>query len=72
MACEEVGVKVRQHDVPDVETVLGSEGKVVIDITLRVDDDCRVRALVAHQIRRVRKATKVELLQDHEPPSVNV
>jgi hypothetical protein len=44
----------------------------VIDVTLRVDNDCRVRALVAHQIRRVRKATKVELLQDHEPLSVNV
>src|SRR5437868_715408 len=68
MAGEEIGVKVRQHDVANVEAVLGSERKVLINVTLRVDDNRGVRALVANEIGGVRQTTQVELLQDHACP----
>jgi len=65
VAGNEVRVEVRQEDVPDAQTVLGGKRQVLIHVTLRIDDGSGVCLLVADQIRRVREAIQIELLQDH-------
>ena len=66
MAGEEVGVKVCQGDVLNLEAVRIGEREVLVDVTLRVDHNRRVRRLVADEIRGMRQTSKIELLQDHE------
>ena len=65
VAGNEVGVEVREEDVLDPQAMLGGEREVLIDVTLRVDDGRRARLLVADQIRGVREAIQIELLEDH-------
>src|SRR5207248_4149129 len=65
MARKEVGVEVRQKDVLDVEPVLAGEREVLVDVALRIDDGCDLRLLVGDEVRRVRKAVQIELLEDH-------
>jgi hypothetical protein len=65
VAGNEVGMEVREDDVPDRHPVLGGKREVLIDVTLRVDNRRRLRLLVANEIRRVRKAIQVELVEDH-------
>src|SRR5262252_618932 len=65
MAREKIGVKMREHDVPDHEAVLGRELEVLVDVTLRIDDHRRMGLLVAYEIRGVRQTVEVELLHDH-------
>jgi hypothetical protein len=62
---DEVGVEVRQEDVRDAQAVLGRHGDVLIDVTLRIDNGSHARRLVADEVRRVREALQVELLEDH-------
>ena len=50
VAGNEVGMEVREEDVLDLETMLGGEREVLIDVTLRIDDRGRVRLLVADEI----------------------
>ena len=69
MACDEVGVKMREDDVLDSKRVIGRERKILIDVALRIDDGGGVRLLVADQIRRVRQAGEIELLEDQENTS---
>ena len=69
MPGDEVGVEVREEDVRDPQAVLGGEREVLIDVALRIDDRRRVRLLVADQIRRVREAIQIELLEDHRRDS---
>jgi hypothetical protein len=65
VACDEVGVKVSQENVPDRNAVLLRIFHVLIDITLRVYD-CRLVCLfVADEIRSVRKTCEIVLLQYH-------
>ena len=66
---DEVGVKVREEDVRDPQVVLGREGEILIDVALRIDDGCGVRSGVADEVRSVRQAIQIKLLQDHRPPS---
>ena len=65
VAGNEVGMEVREEDVLDSQTVLGGEREVLIHVTLRVDDGGRVRLLVADQVRGVREAIQIKLLQNH-------
>jgi hypothetical protein len=65
VAGDEVGVKMRKEDVLDSQAVFGREGEVLIDITLRIDDRCRVGAGVADEIRSVGQTIQIKLLQDH-------
>ena len=65
VAGNEVGMKVREEDVLDFETMLSGEREVLIHVTLRVDDSGRVGLLVADQIRGVREAIQVKLLENH-------
>jgi hypothetical protein len=37
----------------------------LLDVTLRIDDDGGLGLLVANQIRGVREAVEIELMQDH-------
>src|SRR5262249_28062508 len=62
---DEVGVEVRQEHMLDLKPVLGGERQVLIDVALRIDDGRDLRLLVSDEIRRVRKAIQVELLEDH-------
>ena len=54
-----------RNDVRDRQAVLGGERQVLLDVALRIDDRRGVRLLVADEIRRVRQAIQVELVQDH-------
>jgi hypothetical protein len=65
VAGNEVGMEVREKDVLDSQTMLGGEREVLIHVTLRVDNSGRVRLLVADEIRGVREAIQIKLLQDH-------
>ncbi len=70
MAGDEVGVKVREEDVRDPQAVLGRESEILIDVALRIDDGSRAGAGVADEVRGVRQAIQIKLLQDHQvPPS---
>jgi len=37
----------------------------LLDVALGIDDGRRARLLVAHQVRGVRQAIQVELVEDH-------
>jgi hypothetical protein len=65
VAGHEVGMKVREEHVLDLQTMLGGEREVLIHVTLRIDNSCRARLLVANQIRGVSEAIQVKLLQNH-------
>jgi hypothetical protein len=67
VAGQEIGVQVRQHDMADGQAVLGGIGQVLLDIALRIDHDGLLRLLVGHDVRRVREALQIELLEQHEP-----
>jgi hypothetical protein len=58
-------MEVRQKDVADAEVVLGRERQILVDITLRVDDDGNAGVFVGNNIGRVREAVQIELFQDH-------
>ena len=72
VAGDEVRMEVREEHVLDSQAMLGGEREVLIHVTLRVDDGGRVRLLVADQIRGVREAIQIELLQNHRSPFVEV
>ena len=65
MTGDEVGVKVRQDDVADREAALRGKRQVLIHVTLRIDHGSRAGLLVADEIRRVREAIEIELMEDH-------
>jgi hypothetical protein len=65
MTGDEVGVKVREDDVTNRQSAFSSERQVLIDVTLRIDNGCGRRCLVADEIRRVREAIEIELVKDH-------
>ena len=66
MTGEKIGVEVRQKDVTDREVVVAGKRQVLIDVALRVDNRGRLRRFVADQVRRVRQAVEIELMQEHE------
>jgi hypothetical protein len=64
MPAHEVGVQVRLDDVLDLQVVRRALRKVLLDVSLRIDD-CRF-AFRADQIRSVCEATQVELFEVHK------
>ena len=68
MPRDEVGVKVRQEYVLDLQPVFGSKGDVLIRVALRVNDRGGGGFLVPNHVRTVRQARQVELLEDHFAP----
>src|SRR5438093_12896784 len=65
MAGDEVRVKMREEDVRDLQPVSGGEREVLIDVSLGIDDGSGSARLVRDEIRRVREAIQIELLQNH-------
>jgi len=70
MTGDEVRVKVREDDMSNRQPTFRRERQVLIDVTLRIDDGSGFRLLVANQIRRVREAIEIELVEDHSSSSL--
>jgi hypothetical protein len=68
MPGDEIGVEMRQDDVPYLQFVLASELHVSVRIALWVNDGCRARRFVSNDVRRVRQTRQIELFQDHAVP----
>jgi hypothetical protein len=58
MSRHEVGVKVGEEDVADLEAKLLGIGQVLLGIALGVDDDGGRAGLISEQIRSVGKAVQ--------------
>ena len=65
MAGDEVGVKMGEEDVADLEAEFPGVGQVLLDIALGVDDDGGRAGLVSEQIRGVGQAAQVILFENH-------
>jgi hypothetical protein len=65
MAGQEIGVEVSQEDVTDLAARLLRHLQITPDIPLWIDDRSDTAAVVGHEVRRVREAAQVVLLQDH-------
>ena len=64
VAGQEVGVEVRLDDPLDREAARRRVVEILPDVALRIDDDRATGARVADEIRRVRQALEVVLLED--------
>ncbi len=58
-------MQMRQQDVFDLQTVRGGEGEVLIDVPLWIHHCRDTRRFIADEIRGVREAIQVKLVQDH-------
>src|SRR5262249_34739431 len=65
VARQEVGVEVREQDVPDRGAELGRLLDVDPDVAARVDDHGRPRALVEDQIGSLRETAEIDLFEVH-------
>ena len=65
MAGDEIGVKVREDDVTNPQGVVLGKRDIFVDVALRVDHHRLAGLFVSNQIRRVREATEIKLVQDH-------
>ena len=65
MAGDEVGMKMGEKDVADLEAEFFGIGQVLLDVALRIDDDGGRTGLVSEQVRSVGQAAQVVLLQNH-------
>jgi hypothetical protein len=65
MACNKIRVKVGEKDVANFEAECFRICDVLVDVALRIDNYRRTALLVAEQVRGVRQATEIILLQDH-------
>src|ERR1019366_2524402 len=63
MSADEVGVKVRLEDVANGHAKRLRSVEILIDIALRIDDDSLTA--IRDQVRRVRQASEVELVEVH-------
>ncbi len=68
MPGDEIGVKMRQENVLDLELVLGGKGNVLVGVALRVNNGRRACRFVSNHVGSVRQARQVELLEDHFRP----
>ena len=68
MSGEEIGVKVSEKDVLDSEAGFLSVGQILLDVSLRIDDDPSRRSFIAEQIGGVRETAQVILFQDNRNP----
>ena len=65
MTGDEIRMQMREEDVRDPQAARLRERQVLIDVALRIDDRSDPRLLVGDQIRRVRQAVQIELMEDH-------
>jgi hypothetical protein len=65
MTGDEIGMKVGQEDVGNMEVVIRREGQILIDVTLRIDDSRVAALLVRDDVGCVRQTVQVKLLEDH-------
>src|SRR5215469_10866855 len=65
MPRKEVGVKMGQEYMFDVQRVLGYKGKILSRVPLWIDQSRCARLLVADNIGSMRKARQIELFKDH-------
>ncbi len=65
MAGDKVGVEVGEKDMADGESVSSGVSEVLLDIALGIDNDGGRGRLVGQQVRGVRQAAKIVLLQEH-------
>jgi hypothetical protein len=65
MAGDEIGMQVRKEDVGDAEIVLSGKCQVLLDVALRVDDGGDSGLFVSDEIRGMRKAVEIKLLENH-------
>jgi hypothetical protein len=65
MSSDEIGVEMRQEYVLDLKSVLGGKRDVLVRVALRINDGCRAGLLVSNNVRGVRQARQIELLEDH-------
>ena len=63
MPSQKIGVEVRQEHVTDAQPVRFSVRQILVDVPLRVDHHGGASRLVGNEVRSVRKAPKVILLQ---------
>jgi len=71
MPGDEIGVEMGKEYMLDLKRVFGGKDNVLIRVTLWVNYGCRACLLVANQVRSVRQARQIELLEDHPtPPSL--
>src|SRR5580692_11182595 len=65
MTGHEVSMEVAEKDVTNLKAKLFGVGQVLLDVSLRIDDDGGPALLIAEQIGGVRQTSEVVLLQDH-------
>ena len=69
MSGDEIGVKMRQEYMFDLECVLAGKCNVLVYVTLWVDDNGRARRFVSDHVRSVRQTRQIKLLKNHPVPS---
>jgi hypothetical protein len=69
---DEIGVEMGQEHVADTTAEPGGVLEVTLDVALRIDDHRCAAVLVGDQVRRMRQAAEVVLLQDRGGPSIRI
>src|SRR5205085_5369929 len=62
---DEIGMKMRQEYVLDLQPMLGGEGHVLVDVALRINDDASTRCFISDYVGSVRQTRQIELFEDH-------
>ena len=62
---DKVGVEVREKHMLDPHAVLRREVEINLDVPLWIDDGGDAARLVANQVRRMREALEIKLLENH-------
>jgi hypothetical protein len=70
MAGYEISVEVSEENMPDFEAKFPGIGQVLLNVALRIDDDCGRTGFVPEQIRSVGEAAQVVLFEDHRTATV--
>jgi hypothetical protein len=71
VARQEVGVEVGLDDEFDRQAGIGGVGEILGDVALGVDHDRSARRLIADQVRGVREALEVVLVELHRSVTFN-
>lgn len=64
---DEVGVDMRFGDVRDAQSFVRRGVKILVDVTVRIDDECFAGGLAADEPARLREPLIVESLEQHGP-----
>jgi hypothetical protein len=69
MSGNEIGVKVGQENMLDLQAVFGRKRDVPIDVALRIDNGSGRGFLISDKIRSVGQTIQIKLLKDNDSPS---